>query len=104
MKDYNIAPMLLACNLSICANILFIVNIVPEWVFRLGFVIVVISSIVMNISTMISNVKGKNTLSDNSTIKTQITVKPIFIYVSVLILVFWIVSYIAAVVSYSKLM
>jgi hypothetical protein len=99
MKITKDVPLFPACILSSIANILFIVKIAPEWAYKLGFVIVMISSIVMNIRTIINNKKVNKASNVTLTSKIEIQSKSLFFYLIIFALVFWIISYAIAVIK-----
>jgi|GEM_PF-6547808 hypothetical protein len=86
MKSKKSLLLLITCIISSITNVLYIIKIVPDWVFRIGFIVVIICSIVMNLQR-----SREVVVADKKK-------KLLHIIISIIILIFWAVSYMTAVI------
>jgi len=76
-------------------NILYILDLTPEWSFRLGFIAVMLCSVIMNISNII---KSKKTTSPNNVeiLSYKKGMNKILIWLLPCVALIWISTYIIA--------
>jgi len=97
MTDKKNMPLVPAFILDTLINILYIADIIPEWIFRLGFLVVIISCLIMNVNNLRANKKRKKTPNDVTSKPLAEPAKKWFVILSISSALLWAPSYFIAI-------
>ncbi|MBK1813192.1 hypothetical protein JHL18_21450 [Clostridium sp. YIM B02505] len=97
MKITNYKLMITAFIFSTVINILFLMNIAPEGLFRISFIIVMVCSLIKIFHNIWIYNKNKKTANDSHMNQALVNINPLYKYLYILLMVFWIITYFAAI-------
>jgi len=97
MTDKKNMPLVPAFILDTLINILYIADIIPEWIFRLGFLIVIICCLIMNLNNLKASRKKKKMQSDATSKPSAEPAKKWFVILCIVSALLWAPSYCIAI-------
>lgn len=97
MKIISYKLLITALILSTVINILSITNIVPDLISRIAFIVVMVCCLIANFPNLWIHNKDKKTSNNSHINQTFGNMKPLYLYLYILLFIFWIITYAVAI-------